>query len=133
MPTTAPGADLVVAPSAHDVPTTVARLVAALDRRGITVFATIDHATGARQVGLELADEVLLVFGNPAGGTAVMQADPRAGLDLPLRVLVWSRGGATSIAFHDPRALADAYDLAGVAPVLERLRTVLEAVTGEAA
>src|SRR3954467_1643555 len=66
-------AGLVEATAPSDVATAVARLTAALDDRGITVFATIDHAAGARAVGLELADEVVVVFGSPAGGTPVMQ------------------------------------------------------------
>jgi uncharacterized protein (DUF302 family) len=56
------------------------------------LFARIDHAAGARAVGLALGDEVVLVFGNPQAGTPLMQADPLVGLDLPLRVLVCERG-----------------------------------------
>jgi uncharacterized protein (DUF302 family) len=61
-----------------------------------------DHAAGARTVGLELPDEVVLVFGSPTAGTPLMQADPRAGIDLPLRILVWSDDGGTRVAFRDP-------------------------------
>src|SRR3712207_3939021 len=83
-----------------DVASVVDQLTAALRARGIEIFATVDHAAGARAAGLELADEVLLVFGNPAVGTALMQADPRCGLDLPLRMLVWSQDGTTRVAHH---------------------------------
>ena len=65
---------LIVARSPHDVTTTVDRIAGALRRRGITEFARIDHAAGAREAGLELDDEVLLVFGSPAVGTALMRA-----------------------------------------------------------
>jgi uncharacterized protein (DUF302 family) len=79
---------LVIAESTYDVATAVGRVTDALRERGVRLFATIDHAAGAREAGLDLADEVVLVFGNPAVGTALMQADARAGLDLPLRLLV---------------------------------------------
>ena len=118
--------------SAHDVATTVGRITAALDRRGIPLFATIDHAAGARAAGLELADEVLLIFGNPAVGTALMQADPRAGIDLPLRILVWSEAGATSVAFRDPHQLAVDHNLTGQGPTLDRLRALLDELVIEA-
>lgn len=125
--------DLVARQSVHTVPATVELLTAALDRRGITLFATIDHAAGARRAGLELQDEVLLVFGNPAAGTSLMQADPRAGLDLPLRMLVWSQAGATSIAFRDPRGLARDFDLAAHRDVLGNLGGLLEQLAAEVA
>ncbi len=123
---------LVVTRSPHDVAGTVERLTAALGRRGIEVFARIDHAGGARAVGLELADEVLLVFGDPAIGTALMRADPSAGIDLPLRVLVWSSDGATSVGFRDPHELAAGFRLDGLEGVLDRLRGLLDQLTGEA-
>ena len=108
----------------------VARIEDALDRLGVTVFARIDHAAGARAAGLELADEVVLVFGDPAVGTALMQADPRVGIDLPLRMLVWAEDGRTRVGYRDPRALAVP---AAVAPVLEKLNGLLGRVAREAA
>ena len=61
---------LTIADVEGGVPAAVARVEAALDRLGVTVFARIDHAAAARAVGLELPDEVVLVFGDPAVGTA---------------------------------------------------------------
>ena len=124
---------LVIRRSAHDVASTVELLTAALDRLGVTVFATIDHAAGARQAGLALDDEVLLVFGSPAVGTELMQADPRAGLDLPLRMLIWSQAGTTNIAFRDPRGMADDHDLAAHVEVLGNLGGLLERLAAEVA
>jgi len=57
--------------------------------RGLTVFARIDHGKGARDVGLAMQEEQLIVFGNPRAGTPLMVARPLVGLELPLRVLVW--------------------------------------------
>lgn len=124
--------DLVERRSPDGVAATVERITAGLARRGITLFAAVDHAGGARDVGMELADEVLLVFGSPAAGTPLMQADPRAGLDLPLRMLVWAAPGGTRVAFHDPAALGADYDLGGHEPVLARLRAVLDGLAAEA-
>ena len=53
---------LTTAKSAHSVPETVDRMIAALSRRGITLFARIDHAAAARQSGLELAAEELVIL-----------------------------------------------------------------------
>jgi uncharacterized protein (DUF302 family) len=123
---------LVVATSPHDVTSTVAKVEAALRARGITLFAAVDHAAGAREAGLELADEVLLVFGNPKAGTALMQADPSVGIELPLRMLVWDERGTTRVGFSDPAELAGSYDLAGSEPVLARLRGLLDELVADA-
>ena len=114
-----------------DVASVVDRLTAGLRDRGVEVFATIDHAAGARAAGLDLPDEVLLVFGNPAVGTALMQADPRSGVDLPLRMLVWSQDGATRLAYQDPAVLADRYEVGSEHATLDRLRGLLEQLVAE--
>jgi uncharacterized protein (DUF302 family) len=124
---------LVVAETRHDVVTTVQLLTTALQRRGITLFATIDHGAGAREAGLALSDEVVLVFGNPVAGTPLMQADPRAGIDLPLRILIWAEDGATRVAFRDPHALAGEFSLAGCTNTLDKLRGVLDGLVAEVA
>lgn len=69
---------------------TVARLLEAVDAAGAKVFAVIDQAGEAERAGLVLRETKLVIFGNPAGGTPVMQAAPLAALDLPLKILVWS-------------------------------------------
>ena len=62
-----------------------------------------------------------------------MQADPRAGLDLPLRLLVWDEHGTTRIAFSDPAELASHYSLDGHLPVLSQMRALLDQLVAEAA
>src|SRR5262249_44560599 len=85
-------ADLVSLPSAHGVTETVGRLKALLTRKGIAVFAHIDHAAGAREVGLPLRPTQVLIFGTREGGTPLMQSGQTSGLALPLRALVWEDG-----------------------------------------
>ncbi|HEY2398453.1 MAG TPA: DUF302 domain-containing protein, partial [Solirubrobacteraceae bacterium] len=117
---------LEVANSRHPVAATADRLIAALEDRGITVFARIDHAGGARAAGLELPDEELLVFGDPSAGTPLMQDDPQAGYELPLRVLVWQAGGDTLVGYRPPAELAERYAVAERDELLARMRKLLE-------
>jgi uncharacterized protein (DUF302 family) len=123
---------LTIVEADGDVPSTVARIEQALHDRGITLFARIDHAAGARAVGLELPDEVVLVFGNAAAGTPLMQADPRVGIDLPLRMLVWSRDGRTAVGYRDPRGLDIDPAPASVRAVLDTMHGLLEQLAREA-
>jgi uncharacterized protein (DUF302 family) len=81
--------DLVTLPSAHGATETIERLKTLLAQKGIEVFAHIDHAAGARKVGMALRPTQVLIFGNPKAGTPLMQGQQTVGLDLPLRVLVW--------------------------------------------
>lgn len=119
--------------AAGDVSTAVASICEAAQTAGMTVFARIDHAVGARDAGLELADEVLLIVGAPKVGTALMQAAPRAGLDLPLHVLVWDDAGTTRITWRDPRLLAAEHPLDGLAGVLDAMGAALLKLVGATA
>jgi uncharacterized protein (DUF302 family) len=121
----------VVSSSGHSA--TLIRLLESIARRGLTVFAQIDHAAAARGVGMELADEAVVVFGNPRAGTPLMQKDARVGIELPLRILVWDEGGQTIVGYNDPRDLAGAYALSSEAPTLEAMSSLLLAMAGEAA
>ena len=97
------------------------------------MFARIDHAEGARAVGLELADELVLVFGNARGGTPLMQSDARIGIELPLRMLIWSDDDGVALGYNDPRELATTYDVAERQATLEQMAGLLAEIAGEAA
>ena len=75
--------------SSYGFEQTITRLKTALTTHGLTVFADIDQRAAAAQAGLVLRPTRLLLFGNPASGTPIMQANPHAALELPLRVVVW--------------------------------------------
>jgi uncharacterized protein (DUF302 family) len=114
------------------VPATVDRLIAALGRRGITVFARVDHAAGARKAGLQLADEELVIFGDPRVGSLLMQRDPAVGYELPLRLLIWDAGGQTMLGYRRPTELRDDFALADQLETLRRMENLLEQITAEA-
>ena len=122
---------LTTTKSAHSVPATVDRVIAALGRRGITLFARIDHAAGARQAGLELADEELVIFGDPRVGTRLMQRDAAVGYELPLRLLIWDGNGQTMIGYRPPTALRDDFAVADQLEILRRMENLLEQIIAE--
>jgi len=122
---------LTTVKSDYSVPVTVDRVIAALGGRGIRVFARIDHADGARKAGLELADEVLVIFGDPRVGTLLMQADAAVGYELPLRILIWDAGGQTMIGYRRPTELRDDFALGDQLEFLQRMENLLEQITAE--
>jgi len=122
-------AGIVTKLSPRSVPETVARLTDMLAAKGITVFAVIDQTAAARAVGLELRATMLVIFGNPAGGTPVMDAVPLAAIDLPLKVLVWDDAGQAKVSYYAPATLAARHhlgsDLAAKLAVVDPLTDAL--------
>jgi uncharacterized protein (DUF302 family) len=110
---TVPSADGVISkPSPHSVDETIHRLEEIARSKGLAVFARIDHAAGAREAGLEMQDEQVLIFGSPRAGTPLMIARPLVGLDLPLRVLVWrASDGRVWASYQDSAFIARRYGL----------------------
>jgi uncharacterized protein (DUF302 family) len=108
---------------------TVARLSAVVAARGMEIFAVIDHSGQAREVGLDLRDTKLVIFGSPSDMTPVIAAAPLAALDLPLRVVVWEDGYQTLVSYPAPTAVARRYGLDGeLAAVLANIDALTSAV-----
>lgn len=120
--------------SAHSVADTTSRLEQAVSDAGFRVFARIDHAAGARTVEMPLAPTELLIFGDPKGGTALMQSARTIGIDLPLKYLVWKDAdGTVMIGWNDPDWLASRHGITDRAPVIDKVNGALQAFASEAA
>src|SRR5580658_10031293 len=98
-------AGLIRLRSPHSVAETFARLESLLQQRGV------------------------LIFGNPKGGTPLMQSAPSVGIDLPLKALIYQAAdGGTTIAYNDPRYITErhglpaalAANLVAVVPLIEQ-------------
>jgi uncharacterized protein (DUF302 family) len=129
-----PAGGLITVPSSHGPKDTMDRLAAEITARGMTVFARVDHAAGAAEVGLPLRPTELLVFGNARGGTPLMQSDQTIGIDLPLKALVWQdASGRTWLSYNDPSWLAKRHGLGSeVDPAIKAMATALGAVAAKA-
>src|SRR5262245_66236380 len=108
---------------------TVEIVVDTIEKVGMNVFAKIDHAAGARDVGMHLLPSVVLIYGHARGGTPVMQAAPAAALDLPLRVLIReTESGAVVIAFHPARQVLGHHPVQG--DLVERIDKAQQVLGG---
>jgi|SRR5215469_2163573 len=125
---------LTIVSSQFDAATTMNRLAAAVEKRGIGILARIDHAAGAKKAGLGLRPTELLVFGNPKVGTALMQAQQSAGIDLPLKALVWlDESGTTWLAYDNPDWIAARHGITGASDdAVKAMTAALAAIAGEA-
>lgn len=123
---------LITIKSDHSQAETLKRLEQSLKAKGMTVFARIDHTAGARKVDMALRPTVVMIFGNPKGGTPFMQCAQTVGIDLPLKALVWKdASGQVWFSYNDPAYLAARHKVPEC-PVIEKLSKVLEGVAREA-
>lgn len=126
-------ADLVRKQSPHSVGDTVDRLAAVVKGKGLTVFARIDHAAGAKKVDMALRPTELIIFGSPKVGTPLMQAEQTLGLDLPLKVLAWQDAdGQVWLAYEAPADMAVARGLPKDNPVIKKITGALDNFTNAA-
>lgn len=104
---------LITWPSPFGPQETLARLLSEVTDRGLSIFATIDHAQAAEQAGLEMRPAAVVIFGNPKGGTPLMRMAPTLAIDLPLKALVWEdEEGNTHLTYNAAHWIARRHHLA---------------------
>jgi uncharacterized protein (DUF302 family) len=112
---------------------TMDRLEAEIHQKGMNVFARIDHAAGAANVGLALAPTGLIIFGNARGGTPLMQAAQTVGIDLPLKMLVWQDPAhKTWLSYNEPGWIAQRHGVTESEPAVIKIAAALSAIASKA-
>jgi len=123
---------LVTVTAEAGVEQTVDRITTDIENSELTLMTTVDHAENAASVDMELLPTTLLIFGNPAAGTPLMQASRTVAIDLPQKMLVWEDDGQTKVTYNDPEYLATRHDIDGQSERLSQINSVLEGLaTGE--
>jgi len=104
--------DIIVKESSCDVDKTMQKLKTLVEARGLKIFTLVNHQENARSVGLLMSPSKLIVFGNPKIGTSFMVKQMIAGLDLPMKILVYQDNDSkVKIAYRDGTWLAKEHDL----------------------
>jgi len=115
--------------STYDVKVTADRLEETLKEKGMNVFARINHAAGARTIDEELRPTELIIFGNPALGTPLMQSSQSAAIDLPMKLLVWlDDSGKVWITYNDPKYLVERHGIEGCDELISKIEDGLSGV-----
>ncbi len=126
-------AGIVIKESSCDVYTTAHTLQKILKKKGIKVFAKINHSANAKSVGMQLSPSIAIVFGKPKMGTLLMKEDPSIGLDLPLKVLIYQdKNGRTKIAYKDGEYLKEHYNIKKHVKLLNKVTHILENISNKA-
>jgi len=126
-------AGVLRAPSSHSVDDTVARIKTAVEAKGIRYFVAIDQQQLGASAKLPIRKSTLVLFGNPPLGVQFIQANPYAGLDWPVRMLVRETAdGTTEIAYTDFAFIADRYRITGKDAQLKMASEVAATIADEA-
>ena len=132
LPLVMSASEYIVKTGALSVDATISKIEKIIDsKKGLGVFTIIDHKKGADKVALKLSETKVIIFGNPKMGTNLMQKDPLTALDLPIRVLVYSKEGKTQIVYRDPKEWSKNFTLKGC-KMVEKMTKALDAITTKA-
>jgi len=101
-------------------------LLAAIESRGLKVFTVIDHQKGAASIDIEIEPAATIVFGNPRGGTPLMQADPAIAVELPLKAAVVQQRGEVFVVMQNLDRFATHYDLETEATRLGNIQNMIK-------
>lgn len=113
---------------------TQARLEAAVKEKGLTLFAKIDHADGARKAGLKMPFSIVTIFGSPKGGTPFMVAAPAAAIDFPLKAVVWEDAdGHVFYSYNTLSYIVGRHDIKGQDELAKKLDALQAAIAKAAA
>ena len=108
----APNNGILTKQSNHSVDETLKNLQRALEAKGVTVFAVVDHSGEAEKVGLKMRPTKLVIFGSPKAGTPLMLAAPSVAIDLPLKILVSEDdGGKVWVSYNSPDYLKQRHNV----------------------
>ena len=115
--------------SQYDVNTTINAIVNAIEsKKGFGVFNIVDHQKNAQNVGLEMNAMKVIIFGNPNGGTPLMNLDTRIAYDLPLRIMAFEdANNQTWVAYKEPLELYERYDV-NASPIVANVSKLLKSL-----
>jgi uncharacterized protein (DUF302 family) len=130
VPALAAGDGIVTVKSAYPIAETVERLKKDIADKGIKFFGEIDQAKLAADAGIKLKPSVLLIFGNPPLGTQFIAANANAGLDWPVRLLVFeNEKGEVWTAYSDFDWIARRHGIKNRKDQFKMASTVISSIT----
>ena len=118
--------DLIKLQSPHSVKETADKLEQALQSKGMTIFARINHSKGAEKVGLSLTPTEQFIFGNPKIGTPLMNCVHTVAIDLPQKILIWEdSSGQVWVVYNNPEYLKKRHNVQGCDNVWKKVKGAL--------
>ena len=124
---------LITLESQHSAKETANKFAELIEEKGLRLFARIDHAANAASVDLKLKSTEVILFGNPAAGTLLMQCAATVAIDLPQKVLVWEDDeGVVRLSYTNPAFMKEVHSIDGCDLVLEKITELLAKLSAAA-
>jgi uncharacterized protein (DUF302 family) len=121
---------IIAVKSAYPIGETIDRLKRDIADKGIKFFDEIDQSKLAADAGIKLHPSVLLVFGNPPLGIQFITANANAGLDWPVRLLVFeNEKGEVWAAYTDFHWIARRHGIETRSDQFNMASTVIASIT----
>ncbi len=123
-----PSDGIMTVTSTLDAPTTFAQLTAAIESNpnlNIAPNGIVDHQANAQSVDLELPFSSVVIFGNPAVGTPLIEGSLSIALDLPLKMAVVENESEVMVIYNDPAFLAAKHQLEGQTAMTDMVAAAL--------
>ena len=119
--------------SKFTVQETADRLERILSKKGLKIFARIDHTDNAKRIDQELRPTQLIIFGNPKAGTPLMQCSQGAAIDLPQKALIWQdTEGVVWFTYNDPKYIKQRHHVEGCDKVFKKISKALNRLSNAA-
>ena len=120
--------------STHTVDETISKLENILTKKGMTIFNRVNHSASAKKVGIDMRNTQLIIFGNPKIGSALMNCQQTAAIDLPLKALIFEDAmGKVWLAYNKISYLENRHSISGCDAVLTKMTNALAKMTHAAA
>ncbi len=117
---------LVSVQSDFNASETAERFVNIIQKKGLTLFARINHKKNAAGVDLELRPTEVIIFGNPKVGTPLMQCSQKVAIELPQKALIWEDNeGKVWFSYNDPGYLKKRHDIQNCDKVINKVSNIL--------
>jgi uncharacterized protein (DUF302 family) len=97
-----------------------------LKQRNFEIFAEIDHRKNAKEAGMDMQNETVLIFGSPAAGTLLMEENPEIGIELPSKLLIYSTNDDVYLLYRNPEELIDIYKIRDQKEILKKLKILFD-------
>ncbi len=124
---------LVKIKSAYSVDETVERLTKDIADKGIMLFNVVDQTSLASAAKIELPPSKLLIFGNPGLGSHFITSNPAAGIDWPVRILVYQdQHGAVWMLYNDWQFVKQRHNIADRDEQFAMATMVVQSITSAA-
>lgn len=124
---------IITTPSANSVNVTIDRMEAAIKSKGLHVFARINHYQNAKDMGLDMRPNTVLIFGSPKIGAPIMSESPTIGLDVPVKALAWQdKDGNVFLSYNDPAYLKERHGIEKAVMPLSKMAKALAGLSAHA-